>query len=185
MADVSVRPARDTDAADLAAVQVAAWRSGYAQVLPAATLDGLGGQQEAFAQAWAEATVRPPTYRHRVLVACEATTVVAGASVGPAEDSDQDPGGAAEVFSLVVNPAHLRRGHGSRLLAASVDYLRGAGFSTAVVWLDGHDVAALALFTTAGWATDGSTRALDLDGDGSVVVDQLRLHTNLQEGHAP
>ncbi len=185
MADVSVRPARASDAGDLAAIQVAAWRAGYAGVLPRARLDALVGQQEDFARAWAEATAAPPTYRHRVLVACEATVVVAGATVGPAEDDDTDPGSDAEVFTLVVDPAHRRRGHGSRLLAASVDFLRGAGFRTAAVWVDRSDVATGALLTSAGWAADSATRRLDLDGDGAVVVDQVRLHADLGEGLGP
>jgi GNAT superfamily N-acetyltransferase len=185
MADVSVRPARDSDAADLAALQVAAWRAGYAGVLPPATLDALAGQHDAFAAAWAEATVRPPTFRHRVLVACDGPTIVAGATLGPAEDDDRDPGTHAEVFTFLVDPSHRRHGHGSRLLSASVDFLRGAAFTAVTIWLDGQDGAARALFTSAGWVEDGSTRLLDLDGDGSVVVEQVRLHTDLTEGLGP
>jgi ribosomal protein S18 acetylase RimI-like enzyme len=187
MADVSVRPARQTDADALSALQVAAWRSAYADVLPETVLDGLLDQRETFAAAWAEATVRPPTYRHRVLVACQAgdagdDTVVGGATMGPGEDDDADPGTAAEIFTFVVAPAHRRQGHGSRLLSASVDFLRGAGFTRAAIWLDSADLAAQGLFAASGWAADSSTRQLDLDGDGSVVIDQLRLHTDLLEG---
>jgi ribosomal protein S18 acetylase RimI-like enzyme len=186
MADVSVRPARQTDAPVLAALQAAAWRRAYAQVLPAAVLDAWGDQQDAFAQAWAEATVRPPTYRHRVLVACDARAgaevVVAGATMGPGEDEDADPSTTAEIFTFVVAPAHRRQGHGSRLLAASVDFLRGAGFTRGSIWLDAADDAADAMFTAAGWGPDASRRQLDLDGDGAVVVQQVRLHTDLAEG---
>jgi ribosomal protein S18 acetylase RimI-like enzyme len=185
VADLSVRPAREADAVALAAVQVASWQVGYAATLPPAILDWLAAQADDFARAWAEAAVRPPTYRHRVLVACEGSDVVAGASLGPAEDEDLDPGTEAEVFTFAVDPAHRRAGHGSRLLSASVDLLRGAGFSAATIWLDRHDVASRELFTTAGWADDGSTRRLDLDGDGSVVVEQLRMHTDLTEGRTP
>jgi len=185
MADVSVRPARDGDAAALAAMQVATWTSTYARVLPKATLDRLDAQRPDFAKVWAQATLHPPTHRHRVLVACQDGAVVAAASLGPADDGDQDPGSAGEMFSLLVDPAHQRQGHGSRLLAASVDFLRGVGLATAVCWLDGADEGALALFTAAGWASDGSTRTLDLDGDGTVVVGQVRVHTDLTEEVSP
>ena len=185
MADLSVRPAREADAAALAAVQVAAWRVGYAEVLPAARLSELDGQRDDFALAWAEATVRPPTYRHRVLVACDGPAVIAVASAGPAPDADKDPDADAELFTFAVDPAHRRAGHGSRLLSASVDLLRGAGFRAATIWLDRDDDASHQLFTAAGWAVDGSTRRLDLDGDGQVVVDQVRLHTDLTEGPPP
>jgi len=185
VADLSVRPAREADAAALAAVQVAAWRDGYAGVLPAETLAALDAQRADFILTWSEATVRPPTYRHRVLVACEGSVVVGGVSVGPAQDADQDPGTDAELFTFTVDPAHRRAGHGSRLLSASVDLLRGAGFGAASIWLDRDDAASRQLFTSAGWADDGSTRRLDLDGDGRVVVDQVRLHTDLSEGPTP
>ncbi len=185
MADVSVRPARQTDAEVLAALQVATWRTAYVDVLPAAVLDGLLDERAAFATAWGEATVRPPTYRHRVLVACDAETVVAGATMGPGEDDDAEASTDAEIFTFVVDPAHRRQGHGSRLLSASVDFLRGAGFTRATIWLDASDEAAQGLFATAGWAADASTRQLDLDGDGSIVIDQVRLHTDLAEGTHP
>ena len=35
--------------------------------------------------------------------------------------------------------------------------------------------------TDAGWATDGAHRELDLTGDGSTTVKQLRLHTDLRQ----
>jgi GNAT superfamily N-acetyltransferase len=184
MADSSVRPARQTDAEALADLQIAAWRTGYAGILPAAALDALPGRRDGFVAGWGEATVRPPTYRHRVLVACEASSVVAGAWLGPAEDDDADPRADAEILTFVVDPDHRRSGHGSRLLAASVDFLRGAGFTAATVWLDASDGASRGLFTAAGWAPDGSTRSLDLEGDGVVVVEQHRLHTDLVEGSA-
>ena len=100
-------------------------------------------------------------------------------------DADKDPDADAELFTFAVDPAHRRAGHGSRLLSASVDLLRGAGFGAASIWLDRDDAASRQLFTSAGWADDGSTRRLDLDGDGRVVVDQVRLHTDLSEGPTP
>jgi ribosomal protein S18 acetylase RimI-like enzyme len=185
MADVSVRPARGADAPALAAVQVATWRTGYAGLLPGSALDALASQEDAFAEQWRTAALSPPSPRHRVLVGCDGPVVVAGAALGPAEDDDQDPMTSGELYTFVVDPEHRREGHGSRLLSAAVDFLRGDGFSTVGVWLDAADDAARGLFTAAGWAADGSHRRLDFEGDGSVVVQQVRLHTDLAEEAGP
>jgi GNAT superfamily N-acetyltransferase len=182
MADVSVRPAAAEDAPVLAAVQVSAWRTGYAELLPRATLDAMTGQQAAFADQWQTATTRPPSRVHRVLVACEGAQVVGGAAIGPASDDDLNPAVAAEIHSFVVDPQHRRLGHGSRMLSAAVDFMRGDGFVSATVWVDGNDDPSRALFAASGWAPDGSHRTLDLEGDGTVTVQQVRLHTDLAEG---
>ena len=41
MADVSVRPARTGDVAEIARIQIDTWRIAYADLLPAAVRDGL------------------------------------------------------------------------------------------------------------------------------------------------
>ena len=72
-----------------------------------------------------------------------------------------------------MEPRWGRRGHGSRLLAASVDGWRADGFATAVAWSYEKDPATRAFLTSAGWEPDGATRALDVD---DLLVPQLRLH---------
>ena len=185
MADLSVRRAQAADAGALAAVQVAAWRAGYAGVLPEATLDAITEQSDRFAERWLAATTDPPSPVYRVLVACAGPDVVAGLASGPASDDDVNPAVVVEVYTFVVDPGHRRQGHGSRLLAAGVDLMRRDGFVSATSWLDADDAATQGLFAAAGWAADGSSRTLDLEGDGSVVVAQVRLHTDLTEAAAP
>ena len=179
MADMSVRPARGDDAPALASLQVAGWRVTYTGRLPDAALDDLVGQQAAFAEQWVAAVTSPPSGRHRVLVACAGPDVVGGAALGPAQDEDQDPISSGELYTFTVDAGHRRQGHGSRLLTAAVDFLRGDGFTTANIWIDATDDPARALFTDSGWGSDGSHRTLDLDGDGSVVVQQVRLRCSL------
>ncbi len=175
VADVSVRAARAEDAAALARVQARAWQHDYRDTLPDAALDG------DFTEPWRQAVAEPPSPRHRVLAACAGPDVVGLATLTPAEDPDRDPVTDAELGALVVDPDHRRQGHGSRLLAAAADHLRGDGFTTAVTWVDAGDDARRAFLESAGWAADGAHRSLDLRGDGAVVVRQLRLHTDLRE----
>lgn len=176
-ADVSVRVAWADDAPGIADVQVRAWREAYADVLPAAALDALDAEQ--VAAAWRDALVKPKDARNRVLVALERNRIVGFAVTGPATDPDCDPLADGEVEEFRVDPGEQRKGHGSRLVQACADTLTADRFSRAVTWLSSTDDALREFLTEAGWAPDGAHRELDLHGDGTVQVKQVRLHTAL------
>jgi ribosomal protein S18 acetylase RimI-like enzyme len=178
--DVSVRVAWADDAHAIAAVQVAAWRQEYAGVLPAELLDSF--DTDRFAAIWHQSLAKPADARNRVLVALERNTVRGFAVTSPSPDPDSDPVADGEVTELVVHPDHGRAGHGSRLLQACVDTLRADRFTRATTWLTSTDDVRREFLVGAGWGADGAHRELDLHGDGSVRVKQLRLHTDLREG---
>ena len=175
-ADVSVRIAWADDAPSIAAVQVRAWGEQYAGVLPAAALPDDPGP---VAEAWAAALTKPDDARNRVLVALERNRVTGFAVCSPAADPDCDPVADGELVELVLDPAETGRGHGSRLLQAVADTLVADRFTRAVTWTVAADDARRAFLTSAGWATDGGHRELDLDGTGATRVKQVRLHTAL------
>jgi ribosomal protein S18 acetylase RimI-like enzyme len=177
-ADVSVRVAWADDAPGIAAVQVASWRREYAGVLPPQMLDSFDAEQ--FAATWHQAMSAPKDARNRVLVALERNAVRGFAVTVPSPDPDSDPVADGEVGELVVHPDHGRAGHGSRLLHACVDTLRADRFVRATCWVSSTDDARRDFLTGAGWAPDGAHRELDLHGDGSVRVRQVRLHTDLR-----
>jgi ribosomal protein S18 acetylase RimI-like enzyme len=176
-ADVSVRVAWAEDAPAIAAVQVRAWRSSYAGLLPAEVLDGL--DPDDLAAGWRNALDRPTDARHRVLVALERNLVTGFVVTGPAGDPDSDPVSDGELTDLTVDPHKRGAGHGSRLLQAGVDTLVADRFTRAVSWLPAEDDDLRAFLTEAGWGPDGAHRTLDLLGDGSTTVKQVRLHTSL------
>ena len=176
VADASVRAAGPDDVTAIARVQAAAWQADYAGLLPAdvlADLDSPAAQEQ-----WRRAVTDPPTPRHRVLVALTGTGIVGFAAFGPSADPDLGASLEAEVAALCVTPQHTGAGHGSRLVNATVDHLRGDGFLHASVWLaatGAGDDRLHRFLTDAGWAEDGAHRALDLYGDASLVVPQVRL----------
>jgi GNAT superfamily N-acetyltransferase len=174
MADVSVRPARPADAERVARVQLSTWRTAYARLLPAEALDLPEVQAAAL---WLGAVESPPTPQHRLLVAFERDELVGFAASGPATDEDASDG-TVELLTLLVEPRWGRRGHGSRLVAASVDHWRGDGFTTAVAWAWERDPATGGFLKGAGWEPDGAARGLDT---GARVERQLRFHTDLRE----
>jgi ribosomal protein S18 acetylase RimI-like enzyme len=176
-ADVSVRVAWPDDAGAMAHVQVRAWRLRYSDVLPPDTLASL--DPRAFAEQWQTSLSRSQDARQRVLVALDRNNVRGFAVTGPSDDPDSDPVADAEISEFVIDPDAVSSGHGSRLLQACVDTMRQDRFSRGTVWLTATDDSARRFLVEAGWSTDGAHRELDLDGDGTVLVKQIRLHTDV------
>ncbi|TDE14054.1 GNAT family N-acetyltransferase [Jiangella asiatica] len=176
VADRSVRLAWAADTEAVGEVQARAWRGSYAELLPAAVLDDIDAA--AFGAAWRRAVVSPPTARHRVLVALEAGRVVGFAATAPSEDPDAHPTDG-EVVAFHIDPEALGEGHGSRLMAAVADTLRADGFTRGRIWLVVGDDALRGFLEPAGWAPDTAHRTLDLTGDGTTTLRQVRLHTDL------
>jgi ribosomal protein S18 acetylase RimI-like enzyme len=176
-ADVSARVAWAEDAPAIAAVQVRAWRESYAGLLPAEVLENLSADD--IAAGWREALGHPTDARNRVIVALERDLVTGFVVTGPAGDPDCDPVATGELTDLTVDPHKRGAGHGSRLLQAGADTLVADKFTRAVTWLPAEDDALRAFLTDAGWGPDGAHRTLDLLGDGSTTVKQVRLHTAL------
>jgi GNAT superfamily N-acetyltransferase len=179
-----VRPARPEDAGEIARIQVATWRVAYKRMLPRNVLDSL--DEAWIAERWSAAVEQPPSPKHRVLVAveqAEQSYLVGFAASGPADEQALAPeepplpaDDVAAVTDLLVEPRWGRRGHGSRLLAASVDLWREDAFHWAVAWAYDGDAATRKFLNSAGWAADGAGRALDVE---DMLVYQLRLHVDL------
>jgi GNAT superfamily N-acetyltransferase len=182
-ADVSVRPARPEDAADVARVQVVTWRTAYRAVLPAAVLDDWDA--DAATAAWRRAVESPPTPGHGVLVALEGQTVVGFAAFGTAElTGDEEPhpaGPTSELTTLLVEPRWGRRGHGSRLLAAVTDLARSGGTARLQTWLLEADRVSAGFYEATGWAPDGWARRLETGGE---TLREIRWHTLLDDDAA-
>ena len=166
-----MRPARPEDAERVARVQLSTWRTAYGDFLPADALDVPLNQAAAL---WLRAIELPPSSQHRVLVAMDAAELVGFAASAPAEDDEVD---GVELTALLVEPRWGRRGHGSRLLAATVDHWREDGApGTAVHWAWERDTATRSFLTSAGWELDGSARGLDT---GPRIERQVRLHADV------
>src|SRR5699024_512310 len=153
-ADVSVRPSFTEDAPVLGQIQLAAWRS--AGLLPQQVLDD--ADASVFAKAWREAIANPPSAKHRMLSACERPRVVGFAALAPADEN------TGEIVVLEVHPDYVRKGHGSRLLAACTDILRTTGASHVRTWVLSTDSERTAFLTDAGLAPLGVRRKLDANG---------------------
>jgi GNAT superfamily N-acetyltransferase len=176
--DAGVRAARAADAEALGAIHAKAWQASYADLLPDRADAALAPQS--LAQSWRSAVTEPPSRAHRVLVATSGPDVVGFAALAPSADADSDPSTQADLLVLVVDPDHVRQGHGSRLLNASADTLRDNGFTMLRTWIPEADADRRRFLQGAGFVLDGATRLLDAAGDGTTTVRELRLSAALQ-----
>lgn len=177
MSMVGVRAAYPGDVDEVVRIQLRAWTEGYRDVVPAPALAEMT-RADALAvwrERWAEAVAAPPSPRHRLLVAVDEGTVVGFAAHAPADEPDYDPATTGELLTLLVDPARGRAGHGSRLLAATVDHLREDGCTAAVTWVFAADEVLRGFLASAGWAPDGAHSTVDM----GEPVTMVRLHTSI------
>jgi len=180
-----VRLARTSDVDDIAAVNVRAWRGHLGGVLPGWVLDSL--DERDLAMVWASSILNPPLPTQRVLVAIDDDALVGYVAIGPSQDPDADPR-AVELLALEIEPGRERQGHGSRLMAAAIDYARSSGAESAVAWCALQDEPRRAFLQSAGWAPDSAFRDVDVSGgapdeastDDPPVIREVRLVTDLR-----
>jgi ribosomal protein S18 acetylase RimI-like enzyme len=176
-ADVSARLAWPDDAASIARVQLAAWRDLYADVLSPEVLESLDVDE--VAERWSTSLTKPPDARIRVLVALDRAEVRGFALIHPSYDPDADQVSDGEVGEFVIDPAHRREGHGSRLLQAAMDTLAADKFIRVRWWIASTDDQLREFVTGSGWEADGAHR--ELQDDAGHTVKQVRLHSALAE----
>ena len=126
-ADVSVRPARPEDAAEIARVQVVTWRTAYRALLPAAVLDDWDAEAATARLAGGGRGPADAGPRRAGGAGAEHRRRLRGLRPGRAgrrRGAATPPGPTAELSTLLVEPRWGRRGHGSRLLAAVADVAR-------------------------------------------------------------
>ena len=177
IADASARIARPSDAPAVGLVQAAVWRAAYADVLPQDVVARFDGPS--FARVWRDSLSAPPSPRHVLLVGCAGEQVVGFVAVGPSADADATET-SGEVLALGVHPDARRSGHGSRLLNAAVDTLRGKGFDSVSAWILVADEATRAFLAAAGLSPDSAFRDRVVDADGKVAR-EVRLTANLSQ----
>ncbi len=121
---IDVRPARRSDAAELAVVYASAWREAYSGIIPALTLEKMIVRRSA--RWWAEIVGK------RALLVLEVGGSVAGyASFAPA--AGRAHAGAAEIQELYLAPEYQGIGLGLRLFAAALKRIRGRGYGRVLV----------------------------------------------------
>jgi ribosomal protein S18 acetylase RimI-like enzyme len=131
------------DAAAIARVHVASWRTTYRGLLPDNFLDALS--EERYAERWQRAIADKGS---GVYVAEDAREVVAFASGGPERAGEDAFGG--ELYAIYVMRESQGQGHGRALVRAVTAGLREMGLSDMIVWVLRENAAARRFYERLG-----------------------------------
>lgn len=133
-AHFQIRSAVPSDSAKIARVNVEAWRSAYAGILPTEYLVNMSVDRQNIH--WANrlaACGRAGDPVEQIFVAEDLLGELVGfGSSGPSRDSYLNY--PAEIYTLYVTPNVLNRGVGRALLTALYDNLLALGCQSAVIW---------------------------------------------------
>lgn len=179
MDETVVRVATILDATAIARVQVEAWRSAYAGIMPQAFLDGM--TVEAQAERWrgifeaheAEGAVRGEWSGTVAVAAAAGYSADAGDIVGFvafAAAPDDRGRTVGRVYSLYVRPNAWGRGLGHALFRYAERGLARHRFTRAELAVAADNVRARRFYESHGWTTDGVPRVEDALG---VLVSEV------------
>jgi GNAT superfamily N-acetyltransferase len=160
----TVRRARSTDAAAIAAVHVTSWREAYAGRIPDEVLDGM------------DVAVRAETWRRilageidgeagEVWVAELAGDVIGFASAGRCRDDDA-VAGRRELYAVYVLEADYGTGASDMLMDAAL------GDDPASLWVLEDNPRARAFYRRHGFDPDGAVKTHTVDG---AAIREVRL----------
>lgn len=167
-----VRPATAADAASIARVHVRGWQVAYEHLLPAAFLNALSVDERY--ERWSRRLAELASDQH-VLVAEGEDGVCGFAGVGPSRDTDTADG-TGELMALYLDPAHWRRGIGTRLQRRALDALAGDGFRAAILWVLSGNERGMSFYERTGWVPDGHSKD---EPHGDVVLREVRYRRAL------
>jgi len=173
-----IRDASVTDAAAIARVRVAAWRTGYHGLVPDSYLDR--PDFEDVETLSLQVALRHITNEAQVSVAELAGEVVGYCAYSPIKDDNGKPS-LGGVYDLFVQPALWRCGIGRRLLTCATAWFSGQGFVAARLFVLEANARGRALYQHAGWELDGHREIVERP---EFALPILRYWKVLTEGAA-
>lgn len=173
LSDILIREASQGDARSIAEVHVRAWRWAYRDEKEA--LDG-PTLEDRMAQ-WTP-RVSHPSSESAVLVAESNGRVVGFAFVGPSEDEDARDG-TTELISLYVDEHVAGTGVGRGLMKATMELVRGRGYSVLTLWAGKRNHRARRFYEAAGLQPDGAAKS-EIHSLFPLKMDLVRYRCSLE-----
>ena len=126
-----IRPATPADAAQIANVHVAAWKTTYRDILPDSVLDELSVEQR---QAFWSGVLADLSRESIALVGCDATGQVQGFAIAGKERTG-NLGCDGELFAIYLLETARGQGLGTTLVRQIATSLQSKGFGSLAVWV--------------------------------------------------
>ena len=143
------------DAADLGLIESAAWRTAYAGILPARSLNAM--TPDALARRWVGRLNKRGELRWGILLG---SRMVGYCTAGVCRDNDMERGFAGEIFELYVHPRLQKRGLGRELMEQMWADLEGHEFRWGVLWVLESNTQARHFYERCGLHTEGKRKRL-------------------------
>jgi GNAT superfamily N-acetyltransferase len=144
---VTIREAVPDDAAAGAALHIACWREGYADIVPADVLAKLTDDLPSRTERWRSALMGGPP---RWLAVDDGGELVGFASAGPGRDDDIDLD--LELYAVYVRASQYGRGVGHRLIETAI------GDALAYLWVFEANARARRFYQRHGFEPDGARK---------------------------
>lgn len=166
----TVRRAVPDDAAELARINVAAWRSAYRGIVPDEFLDKMDAARRE--QGWRRWVSLPEP--DAVFVAAggaEGRLVAYSGVTAVREEKDRHPSlPTAELSVIYADPMVWGAGAGHAVHEAAVAAMARFGFGHAVLWVFVDNAVARAFYQRHGWTCDGVLEEFEAGGHPLVEV---------------
>lgn len=163
--DFTVRPPNPEDAARIAEVHIAAWRTAYDGVMPDDYLAGLSHDQ--LTSGWTRNITSPPDGVSQLVGEIDGT-IQAISTVGPFRDREKADDPSGELWMINAHPDAFGSGIGTALHRRALDRLRSDGHHRAALWVAERNGRARRFYEREGWTEDPTRKAEDF-GDRTVV----------------
>jgi GNAT superfamily N-acetyltransferase len=167
----SHRLATTADAAAIAALHVASWRSAYRGAVPDDCLDAIDLADHT--ALWESRLSAKPT----VLVAENGDELLGFCAIGPSFDDDADAT-TWLIANLHVRPDLRSQGVGGRLFDDAIDEARRAGARTVTLWVLEANEGARRFYERRGMTADGPRKLRPFSPDVNVWMLRYSLATN-------
>lgn len=166
----TVRRATNADVAELARVNVAAWRRAYRGIVPDEFLDQMDSARRELG--WSRWLAHPEPDAVFVAVNGDAERIAAYAGVCAVREApDAHPElPTGELAAIYADPALWGHGAGHAVHEAAIAALAGFGFRHAVLWVFEDNGDARAFYERHGWTCDGVRTEFEVGGQRPLEV---------------
>lgn len=168
-----IRHATVADAPAIAEVHVRSWQAAYADLLPAAYLQGLQQTLGARAAYWRDALEQGAV---ELLLAEREGRVLGWSSFGASRDNDAEPA-TGELWALYVLAEHWSSGVGRALWLEARRRLQEAGHHSVTLWVLRENGRAIRFYRAAGFSAEAHTEK-ELQRGGRTLR-EVRYRTRL------
>jgi len=175
MQEFRIRPAVPADAGPIASVHMRSWQQTYRGQLPDVYLDKLLDDIPRLKEVWERVATTMPE-RTALFVAVVGGEVVGFVNVNPSREEDLDPQAFGELGVVYLLENFWGKGIGKALHDHGMDYLRGAGFSNAMLWVLDTNERTRRWYERQGWRLDSKVKTEDR---GTFVLNEVRYMIQL------